>query len=49
MRDRRGYIKREKKNAHHEPVWIMLREQLLQSDKTEFDSRIHLLLTNNVN
>lgn len=49
MGGRRDYIKREKeKHTHHEPVWILLREQLLQPDKTEFDSKLQAPLTNSI-
>jgi len=49
--DRRRYIKRwgEEEHAYHEPVQIILREQLLQPDKTELDSRLYLSLTNSIN
>lgn len=49
--DRRRYIKRrgEGDYTYHDPMQIILREQLLQPDKTELDSRLHQSLTNSIN
>lgn len=49
MRVEEVILKEKKNHPHHEPVWILLREQLLQPDKTEFDSRLHPPLTTIIN